>query len=550
MKNSKRLLALAVSAALAAPIAAHATNGMNLEGYGAIATGMGGAAMAYDNGTSAVMNNPATLGLMDDGSRLDVALGFLGPQVNVDANGNPAEWDSASNAFFMPAVGWVKKSGDMAYGVGLFAQGGMGTDYSETGAFGASPGGAMSAGEAATNIAVLDGYIGTPGVNGHISTDQAMGGTTTLADISNTFAQNTAGLSEFSEVSVGRLVFPFVKTMGNLSVGGSVDYVWAGMDLQMAMAGSMMADMMPGGSQTGGTITGGMINAMGGMFFDPTAHNFDGTAGAPTMNDFGISGLNSGYFDFKDDSDYTGKAQGAGFAGKLGFTYQVNSKLNVGGTYHSKTSMGDLEASGAKVSMSVLMTTYETTSGTLMTMEAPVDMAGTIKVKNFQWPETIAFGASYQVTDDLMIAGDVKSINWSGVMENFTMEFEADEIMMAGQDVTAMFAGNTDMEAVMFQDWEDQTVIAIGATYSVGDSTVVRLGYNHASNPIPKETLHYLFPAIQETHYTFGLGHALNKGSSVNFSATMAPETTADMGGMADVTMSQTNWQLMYSKNF
>ena len=37
---------------------------MNMEGYGPIATGMGGASMAYDNGTAAVINNPATLGLM------------------------------------------------------------------------------------------------------------------------------------------------------------------------------------------------------------------------------------------------------------------------------------------------------------------------------------------------------------------------------------------------------------------------------------------------------------------------------------------------------
>jgi long-chain fatty acid transport protein len=59
-----------------------ATNGMNLEGYGPIANGMGGAAFAYDNGTAAVINNPATLSLMRQGWRLDLALGMLGPDVN------------------------------------------------------------------------------------------------------------------------------------------------------------------------------------------------------------------------------------------------------------------------------------------------------------------------------------------------------------------------------------------------------------------------------------------------------------------------------------
>ena len=67
----------------------YATNGMNLEGYGPIATGMGGASMAYDNGTAAMMNNPATLGLMPEGDRLDVALGYLGPHVTVRSPGAP-----------------------------------------------------------------------------------------------------------------------------------------------------------------------------------------------------------------------------------------------------------------------------------------------------------------------------------------------------------------------------------------------------------------------------------------------------------------------------
>ena len=70
---------------------AYATNGMNLEGYGPIATGMGGASMAYDNGNAAVMNNPATLGLRGQGSRLDVALGMLGQTWKPDAATVPVQ---------------------------------------------------------------------------------------------------------------------------------------------------------------------------------------------------------------------------------------------------------------------------------------------------------------------------------------------------------------------------------------------------------------------------------------------------------------------------
>src|SRR5512146_2466544 len=88
----------------------YATNGMNLEGYGPIATGMGGASMAYDNGTAAVMNNPATLGLMPEGNRLDVALGYLGPHIKASAPSAP-DASSSATSFWMPAIGWIQKSG-------------------------------------------------------------------------------------------------------------------------------------------------------------------------------------------------------------------------------------------------------------------------------------------------------------------------------------------------------------------------------------------------------------------------------------------------------
>jgi len=55
------LTATLLAAATALPLAA--TNGMNMEGYGPIATAMGGASMAYDNGTAGLINNPATLGI-------------------------------------------------------------------------------------------------------------------------------------------------------------------------------------------------------------------------------------------------------------------------------------------------------------------------------------------------------------------------------------------------------------------------------------------------------------------------------------------------------
>jgi long-chain fatty acid transport protein len=54
---------------------------MNMEGYGPVSAGMGGASQAMDHGSAAMAQNPATLGLMGQGARFDAALGVLGPKV-------------------------------------------------------------------------------------------------------------------------------------------------------------------------------------------------------------------------------------------------------------------------------------------------------------------------------------------------------------------------------------------------------------------------------------------------------------------------------------
>lgn len=465
MKNSKRLLALAVAAACGAPMAAFATNGMNLEGYGPIATAMGGASMAYDNGTAAVMNNPATLGLAADGSRLDVAVGVLGP--NVDATHSMGgSWSSGGDSYMMPAVGWAKKNGQLTYGVAAFAQGGMGTEYNSGGP-----------GTAFVQMAMM-GAGDNPAL--------------------------VAGWKERSEVGVMRILFPLAFNVNDkLTVGGSIDYVRATMDLQMAMPGSVMGDMLMNPSSTVGTITTNMA-------LPPTIYG--------------------GYFDFSDNSDYDGKTSGDGFAAKVGFTYQVSEQLTVGGTYHTETSISDLSGNAA------LAVSYDD-GGT----GAVLPMAGNIKIKDFQWPATYGVGLSFQPNDKWMVAGDVKFINWSSVMKDFKMSFTT--------------SGGGYMNATMYQNWDDQTVFQLGAAYKATDAFTVRFGANLGNNPIPADTLHYLFPATIENHYTAGFGYKMSAASDVNFSLQYAPEvavtgTNATSNQGLKVTHAQTSWQLMYSHRF
>lgn len=231
----KKFAAAMAAAGMTLPGLALATNGMLMEGYGPIAAGMGGAAMAYDNGTAAMANNPATLGLMAAGSRIDVMLGHVGPDVSVpDTPGGPLG-ESSADAFYMPAFGYIRKQGDFTYGLGIYGQGGMGTEYAS---------------------------------------------------------------GDMAQVGVGRLIVPLAWNVNpRLTIGGSVDVVWAGMDL--------VAD----------------IN------------------GSPLSKEI----------NFKDSSDFTGAAKGYSLAAKLGFTYRVNDAFTVGGVYQSAGNLPKLKGDGYTV---------------------------------------------------------------------------------------------------------------------------------------------------------------------------------------------------------
>ncbi len=434
--KQKLLVAALVSSGLVSPLA-HATNGMNLEGYGPIAAAMGGASMAYDNGTAAVMNNPATLGMMKGDAQLDVAVGVLGPSISAKAG--PMVADSSATAFYMPAVGYARRSGQLVYGAGVFSQGGMGTEYG-----------------------------------------------------ANTFMAAGSGQNVRSEVGVGRVILPLAYQVNErFTLGGSVDYVWAGMDLKMAMPAMQMA-----GLATGGSLLPGLGAAVG-------------------------AGATWGRVDFSDSSAFTGAAKGSGYAFKLGGTFKATDKVTLGATYHSKTSISDLTSSAAL--------SLGNAAGVMQ------NIVGSISVHNFQWPETYGLGMAVQATDQLMLVADYKRIGWKSVMQNFSMSFTS-------------AAGNVNF--VLPQNWSDQDVFELGGAYRMSDALTLRAGVNIANNPVPNNLMNPLFPAIGKSHETVGASYAFNPVSSLHFNyvymnkvtATNAQGVAVDFGGFSS--------QLLYSHKF
>lgn len=327
-----------------------------------------------------------------------------------------------------------------------------------------------------------------------------------------------------------------------LTIGGSIDYVWAGMDIKWLIDGAHFGDMIspafaPGATQTFGTVSGSLVG-------DTTG----GTTGLiAAMGAGAVTGISWGYFNFSNGNKMTGEAMGTGWAGKIGLTYKLSPTLTFGATYHAKTSLSDLETDTGKASVTFLGSGAAFGGGA-------IPVTGKVKVRNFQWPETYGFGLSYQANDRWQVAGDYKRINWVDVMKNFQMTFEADAAQ--ANPAAAGFAGLA-MDMSFRQEWKNQNVFMLGAAYKASDALTVRFGGSFANNPVPNQFMSPLFPAIEKDHYTVGLGYAFSKMSSVDFSLTFAPKVTvtnswgsALAGSDQTVSHAQTNWQLLYSYRY
>lgn len=463
---SRPLLAASLLSIVLSPFA-FATNGMNMEGYGPVATGMGGASFAYDNGTAGVINNPATLALMEANARFDLAIGLLGPDITATSpQGSPA--DSTATAFFMPAFGYTRRSGDFVYGAAVFGQGGMGCEYKP------------------------DSWRGLG------------------FDLVNR-----------TEVSVGRAIIPLAYRVNDrLTVGATADFVWAGMDLQMAMSGAQFFDLVDPTQQVFGRASGSLVTGFQQMMMTlPMGTNVD-----------------YAYFDFSNSSDFTGEAQGYGFAAKLGLTYQFNDEVTFGLTYHGKTDLGDLDAPGNHLAFQLNIPGM----GVM-----PQTLNGTIKVDDFEWPAMLGAGFAFRPNSDWLLVADIRHVFWADVMKQFSMSFTADN----DASVNGNFAGAV-MDSVLYQDWDDQTIIQLGASYRATEKLTLRGGFNTGNNPVPNDYLNCLFPAIIKTHITGGLGYAFDAKNSVDFSMTYAPEVKATSGYGVTVSHSQLNFQLLYTHRF
>jgi long-chain fatty acid transport protein len=143
-RTTKRLLAVATTAALCAPMAAMATNGYFGHGIGMKSMGMGGAGIAMAQDSLASATNPAAAAAV--GNRIDFGVNIFNPDRDMKLSGTTAPvppfpnpnvfngiYDGNDRSMFLiPEFGYNRDLGnDMAFAITVVGRGGMNTDYNK-----------------------------------------------------------------------------------------------------------------------------------------------------------------------------------------------------------------------------------------------------------------------------------------------------------------------------------------------------------------------------------------------------------------------------------
>ena len=212
---------------------------------------------------------------------------------------------------------------------------------------------------------------------------------------------------------------------------------------------------------------------------------------ATGLEDFGIA--NAGY-----DSSFGGGA-------RLGWTWQASQNLKVGATYQSR----------------LWMAKFDKYAGLF------AEQGG------FDIPSNYAVGFAYKIDSSLTWAFDVERIHYS----------EVNSVGNPGSSPGGFGTSNGPGFG-----WKDVTVIKTGLAYEVSPTLVVRLGYNHTTQPIGSSEIFFnqLAPGVVRHHATLGATWQANASTEVSFFYARAFNETVsgNIGVPASLQMDQDSFGL------
>jgi len=403
-----------------------ASNAFNFEGYGAVSRSLGGSGSAHNVGVMAMMTNPATLGLMPEGTELHLGFDILFPDIelrNTQTGEKAVSGDRSNNRgpYVAPEMGIVHRFDRLTLGTGIFAQGGAGTEY---------------------------------GDNSFLSR-------TTTNNIDT-------GLDISSRILNVEIPFAMAFRLNDhITIGASFDAIWTAANasflLDASQVGSFIAEGRAGGS---------LVPML---------------AGFPAF-----SGVHIGV---TKDEMTGGGVEAWGYAGKLGFTYQILPSTRLAAVYHAKTRVGDLKGK-AEVTL-------------IDQFIGQVSMSGPVEIRNFQSPAQFMMGISHQFNQEWTLVADYQRAFWEDVMKDINIGFIDD-------------ASGGSIEVSVPLNFPDINIYTIGVEYRPNQQWSFRGGYNDSDQVVATDLLFDILPAHTTSHLTAGFSYHFNRKNKVEFALSHA----------------------------
>ncbi|PKO56829.1 MAG: aromatic hydrocarbon degradation protein [Betaproteobacteria bacterium HGW-Betaproteobacteria-21] len=456
--QKKMAAALACSTLAVSSPVAQATDVFHLEGIGAVSRAMGGTAVAHDVGAGGMLTNPANLSFGQNSREMMIGFDLVTTDITVKnkATGESVDSDTHNKnrgPYFAPELAYTQRIGGLTLGIGAFAQGGLGTEYGRSSFLSRSTGGTDTGLENSSRLLVLDIPLAAS-----------------------------------------------YKVTDALTIGGSIDALWQGLNLDLLLGADQVGSLI-----SGGRATGSLVPVLGG-----------------------IPGLQGAHFSLTKSKMLASGVDAWGYAGRLGLAYQVTPATRLGAAYNFRSRISDMEGDA----------TLTAISGVL----GQIPLEGKIKIRDFQMPAKLVIGASHRVTPQWLLTADVSRVFWKDVMKNIKVAFEAN----AG--------GN--LNVLLPQDYRNQTILAIGTSYALTPEWTLRAGARYASQALRKETLFAVIPATPSKHLSLGFSYAVSPASRIDFALSHALREKMDNNSLPntsepiEVKHSQNNATLNYTLSF
>lgn len=460
---SKRLL-LFVLGILSVCSIAYSQNGTRSIGYNARSNGRGGVDIGFFDNAGSMLTNPAGLSFIKK-SQLMINGKFMLPTPHYknftkDASGNTTtnvlnDINGETNPYVLPSLAYVHnfKDSKLTLAAGVFTTGGMGADFSLKNQL----------------------FVNPPQSANYIE-----------QIYKSRFAVIESGISA---------AYLITK---QLSVGVTGEFVYS--TLEFINPFTLPPSVLQGTAMPGMTF--------GQMFSAPR-----------TMGGLGYSELTSAA-EMSALSSYS-------FGGRIGLAYKFSDIFSLGLSYNLPVNL-NYKDGNAKLDMSyqfadanlravqnVMMRYPGITQGqaqdtvtnmfTAMGINPLAGFTATYNVNNeFKMPQSVGFGFGYAPKPYLRFGFDFEWLNWSKAFDKMKMTLKNGNNSNINRMIGSGGTGQPELVVDFPLDWKDAIILKFGCEADISKVVTLRAGYAYGTNPIPKETIIPIIPAVLEHHISGG----------------------------------------------